>query len=155
MTDLDDLWRDLNSVARLYGYCTDDQNAQKVARVCTEAAAALEALRAENERLREALAPLKIAGPVGTRFPVKGPCWQDLERRVPATVTGQTVAVAENALFWQGEWLTAVQEVPARRPVLEVMPNGDMELFFAKPDAGYSLATILTSGIMTFHVPPR
>lgn len=54
MTDYTDLWRDLNSVARLYGYCTDDQNAQKVARVCTEAAAAIEALQAENERLRKA-----------------------------------------------------------------------------------------------------
>ena len=53
MTDYTDLLPDLHKTARLYGYCTDDKNAQEVKRVCTEAADAIAALQAEVARLRE------------------------------------------------------------------------------------------------------
>ena len=86
----------------------------------------------------------------GTRVPVKGPCWADLDRTKKAQA-GDHVAVAENALYWKGEWLTAIAEEPSRRPVLEVMPTGELELFFDKPDAGYSLGYIVTSGILDFR----
>lgn len=88
----------------------------------------------------------------GTRVPVNGPCWVDLERTQQAHA-GDHVAVADGALYWKGEWLTAVQEDPLRRPVLEIQPTGEFELVFEKPDAGYSISYIITSRILDFRPP--